>query len=87
MLNINKKATAGTLESSDVLVTVKPNEEGIKIDLESDVQVQYGDEIIAVVENTIEELNIENAYIKVNDKGALDYAIKARLETALKRAL
>lgn len=84
-MEINKSASAGTLESSDVLVSVKKNS-GLKLDIQSDVMEQYGDSIKEIIADTLEELNVKNAHVKVNDKGALDYTIKARLKTALERA-
>lgn len=84
-MKINKSASAGTLESSDVLVSIKKNR-GIKIDIQSDVMKQYGENIKKLIEETLKELNVKNAHIKVNDKGALNYTIKARLKTAVERA-
>lgn len=84
-MEITKSATAGTLESSDVLVSVKKNK-GLEVEIKSDVMEQYGDSIKKIVNKTLAELGAENALITINDKGALDYTIKARLKTALDRA-
>lgn len=84
-MEITKAATAGTLESSDVLVSVKKNK-GLEVEIKSDVMEQYGDSIKKIVNKTLAELGAENALITINDKGALDYTIKARLKTALDRA-
>ena len=84
-MEINKSASAGTLESSDVLVSVKKNS-GIKIDIQSDVMEQYGDSIKEIIKSTLKELDVKDVQVKVNDKGALDYTIQARLKTALERA-
>lgn len=78
---------AGTLESSDVMITVEPaTNGGIVIDLKSSVERQFGKQIIATVTNTAKELGIENAVIKVVDKGALDYTLVARTKAAIYRA-
>ena len=46
-MEILKEAMAGTLESSDMLVTVRPNpEEGLDISLESNVMAMFGKQII-----------------------------------------
>ena len=37
-MKIVKNAAAGTMESSDILITVEPSEEGISIDLTSSVE-------------------------------------------------
>jgi citrate lyase subunit gamma (acyl carrier protein) len=77
-------AQAGTIESSDCLVTVK-HDDGIKIVIESTVFDAFGDQIEAVIKKTLSLKKIENIYVHIQDKGALDYAIEARLLTALKR--
>jgi citrate lyase subunit gamma (acyl carrier protein) len=84
-MEINKASSVGTLESSDVLISIQP-ENGINIEIESDVMKQYGDRIERIVRETINYFEIDNIYVKVQDQGALDYTIKARLETSLKRA-
>lgn len=79
-----KIATAGTLESNDCLMTVQSHQ-GIKIDIESIVYDQFGDQIEKVIRETLSELKITNIHVMCKDKGALDYCIKARLITAIKR--
>ncbi|MFD3155663.1 citrate lyase acyl carrier protein [Haloimpatiens sp. FM7330] len=87
-MKIEKVAKAGTLESNDILVMVMPNDEGgIEIELESIVMKQFGDTIKETIMNKLKELNVEDVKIKAQDKGALDYTIKARVETAINRAL
>jgi len=84
---IKKSAYAGTLESSDVFVQIEPIEEDkIKIELQSSVEEMYGDDIRDSVKNVIEKLGISHISVKVQDKGALDYVIKARLQAAILRA-
>ena len=81
-------AHAGTLESSDAFVRVMPYAGGgIEIELESTVEEIYGDAIRALIAETIVAMNVEGIKVIVHDKGALDYVIKARLQTALLRAL
>lgn len=46
-MKIKKSAVAGTLESSDAMVTVEPNEgHGIEFELDSAVINQYGHSIL-----------------------------------------
>ncbi len=86
-MKIVKTGTAGTLESSDVMITVRSNEpHGIEIALNSIVEKQFGKQIHAVIRKTLEYLKVKDAYIEVQDKGALDCAIEARLITAVYRA-
>ncbi len=79
-----KLATAGTFESNDCMITVKPHKE-LKIEIESIVFEQFGEQIEHVVKETLKELHIEHVHVFIHDKGALDYCIKARLITAMKR--
>jgi citrate lyase subunit gamma (acyl carrier protein) len=86
-MEIKKIAKAGTLESNDIYIMVMPNDEGgIELDLESIVIKQFGDEIRKTILDTLSNLGVEKAIVKAQDKGALDYTIKARVETAVKRA-
>lgn len=83
-MKIIKTAKAGTFESNDIYVLVMENK-GIKIEIESTVILQFGDEIKKAIEETLEKLEVKDVYIKVEDKGALDFTIRARVETAIKR--
>lgn len=78
-------ASAGTLESSDVYVEIAPAENGIEIDLNSVVQAQFGDEILAVVREVLADCCVDNAKLTIQDRGALDCVIRARVETAVMR--
>ena len=84
-MEIKKSAAAGTLESSDCLVTVEPGE-GITLDLSSSVMNQYGRQIKAAVLETLERLGVQNANVTVVDKGALECTLKARVECAVFRS-
>lgn len=83
-----KNSAAGSLESSDVLVTVSAAQGGEnQIEVESIVFKQFGARIRSVVEETLALSGVTGVVIKVNDRGALDCTLRARLETALERAL
>ncbi|AET70651.1 citrate lyase acyl carrier protein [Desulfosporosinus orientis DSM 765] len=87
-MRITKIAKAGTLESNDILIMVRPNDSGkIELDLESIVMQQFGDVIKEVILHKVEEMGVEGIVIKAQDKGALDYTIAARVETAITRAM
>lgn len=86
-MDIRKAAVAGTLESSDAMVTIEPNENGIEFELESTVLNQFGHSIRKTVLNTLSSLGVTNAKVKVVDKGALDCTLKARVEGAVYRAI
>lgn len=84
-MNITSIAVAGTLESSDIYVEVEPSEE-LELNIESVVLNQFGDEIRATVLSVLEELGVKSGKISVQDKGAIDCTIRARVETAVRRA-
>jgi len=86
-MKIQKTAVAGTMESSDIMVTIAPNEgNGMEIDLDSTVEKQYGKIIRRTIEETLKELKVHDARVHAVDKGALDCAIQARVKTAAYRA-
>ncbi len=85
-MKILKDACAGTLESSDAFVEVFAAHEGLKIELESSVEEIYGDDIIALVKKVLEKMDMQDIHIKIQDKGALDFVIEARVQTAILRA-
>ncbi|MDK2879792.1 MAG: hypothetical protein PWR06_2508 [Thermoanaerobacteraceae bacterium] len=84
-MEILKEAVAGTLESSDCFVMVRPDR-CLEIDIESIVLERYGKRIRQVVEEIISEMEVENGHFKIQDRGALDYCIRARMRTAIRRA-
>ena len=55
-MEILKSAAAGTLESSDAMVTVEPGDGGIELELSSSVMNQYGRQIKATVMETLDRL-------------------------------
>ena len=84
-MNITSIAVAGTLESSDIYVEVEPSD-ALELNIESVVLSQFGDEIRATILSVLEELGVKNGKISVQDKGAIDCTIRARVETAVRRA-
>ena len=86
-MEIKKTAMAGTLESSDCMVTVEPGEGNIEFDLDSTVLHQFGNQIRKVTLSTLENLGIDNVKIHIVDKGALDCTIRARIEGAVYRSV
>ncbi|MCQ2350135.1 MAG: citrate lyase acyl carrier protein [Paludibacteraceae bacterium] len=82
-----KTASAGTLESGDIIVEISPaTSKGIDIQLKSTVSYQFGEQIKKVIKETLSELNITDACVNATDKGALDCTIKARTIAAACRA-
>lgn len=64
-----------------------PNENNeIELDLESIVIKQFGEQIRKVIMDTLIEIGVDSVTVKAQDKGALDYTIRARIKTAIDRA-
>lgn len=84
-MKIVKDAMAGTLESSDVLVKVGPSEGLLDVVVTSEVERQFGAQIRRVVAETLDRLAVSQGVVIVEDKGALDCTIRARLQAALLR--
>ena len=84
-MKIIKKAQAGTMQSSDLMVFVEPAG-SLKVEIESTVMKQFGHLIRAKVDEVLAKNSVVAGLIRLTDRGALDYAIEARIETALQRA-
>ncbi len=74
----------GSLESSDCLITLTPHPSR-KIAIESIVYDAYHDAIHAVIMSLLDDYNLQRVHVLCQDKGALEYTIKARLKTAILR--
>ena len=86
-MEIKQTAIAGTVESSDIMITLVPNETlGIEISLDSSVEKQFGKQIRKVIQDTLDLLKIESVKVVAVDKGALDCTIQARTVAAAYRA-
>ncbi|HOX11638.1 MAG TPA: citrate lyase acyl carrier protein [Spirochaetia bacterium] len=86
-MKAKKEAMAGSLESSDVLVTIRPREgEGVECTIESIVLKQYGRRIRSVTEEVAAAAGLSGAAVRVQDRGALECTLRARLETAIERS-
>lgn len=85
---IEKKAQAGTLESSDVYVVLLPNPHNrIDIEIKSIVMKQFGEQIYEVALATLQRMQVTSCILMLEDKGALDFTIRARIESAVKRSI
>ena len=84
-MDIRNKASAGTMQSSDLMVLVEPSAT-LQVDVESTVKIQFEHLIRAQIQATLEALDVTAGHFQITDRGALDYAIAARVETAVHRA-
>ncbi|HHV14719.1 MAG TPA: citrate lyase acyl carrier protein [Bacilli bacterium] len=78
------KGQAGTLESNDCLITVEKSSK-LEIIINSPVAYLYEDEIKKTILEVLKNEKQENLKIVMEDKGALDYTIRARLIAAIRR--
>ena len=85
-MEIKKAAVAGTMESSDCMVTIRPGDGSLDIELDSDVKVMFGQSILETIRSTLDDLGVTSAEVEVRDRGALDCVIRARVECAACRA-
>lgn len=79
-----KKGIAGSKESSDCLITITEAEEQ-SIEINSSVGAFFYQQIKKVVLDALEEKGLTHVSVTVEDRGALDQTIKARLLVAIER--
>ncbi len=84
-MEIRKKVQAGTLQSSDLMVFLEPAAE-LVITIESTVKKQFEHLIRQKVQAVLDRQGVTAGAVRINDRGALDFAIEARVEAALRRA-
>ncbi|MEY8709781.1 citrate lyase acyl carrier protein [Mangrovibacter phragmitis] len=85
-MKIVKEALAGTMESSDLMVKIAPANGELEIIINSEVIKQFGEQIRRVVTDTLRKVDVREGLIMIDDKGALDCVIRARLQSAILRA-
>ncbi|WP_330981934.1 MULTISPECIES: citrate lyase acyl carrier protein [Enterobacterales] len=86
-MKITQAAVAGTLESGDVMVRIAPlDSPEIDLQINSSVEKQFGDAIRATIYELLKRYDVQGVQLMVDDKGALDCVLRARLETLLVRA-
>jgi citrate lyase subunit beta/citryl-CoA lyase len=88
---MNKKSTAGNRGpgiKSDCYVELELLPYGgIEIDLKSKVKALFGNTIVALAEKILQDFGIKNAKLYIEDSGALDFVLAARIEAAIKKVV
>ena len=87
-MSAHVSAVAGSLESNDILITISGSSTGgsaNSVSLSSIVINQFGPAIRAVIDQCLEASGLTGVEVAVQDKGALECTIKARMETAIAR--
>ncbi|MCF4151653.1 citrate lyase acyl carrier protein [Dethiosulfovibrio sp. F2B] len=85
-MEFSSAAVAGTLESSDVMVSFSPSDEVLEVEVESIVMKQRGRRIREVVDELVSQVGLDKGVLRVQDKGALECTLRARINTVLDRA-
>jgi len=82
-----KTAQAGTLESMDCIVTVSESEKGrgISVSMEGASIARFGEAIIASTKDTLKKMGIRDIAVAIQDNGAGDLVLRARVEAAAAR--
>lgn len=80
-------AQAGSLESSDILITLSyTGEKDNRINLAGAQEQPFDTEIRAQIEATLLDLEVTGVAVYAEDNGALNCTIAARVEAAVARA-
>ncbi len=88
MAKISTAGNYGKEIRSDCKVTIElTKNDGLKIDLVSKVKEYFGDDIISLAKDVFEFFEVKHAKITIEDRGALDYVIAARIESAIKQLI
>jgi citrate lyase subunit beta/citryl-CoA lyase len=80
-----QQVTIGSENKGDCLITVAPSA-SLKIEIKAGNARLVERGIRAVIEATVGAMGITAAKVTVMDRGALDYVLSARMETALQKA-
>ena len=86
-MKLIKTGICGSLQSNDCLVKISGSDlNSNEIIINSIVKDEFGKQIEKVIKDKLEEFQIESSTVEIDDKGALDFTIAARVETAIRRA-
>lgn len=86
MLKIAETGNCGKDVRSDCKITLEiTNSGGLELEVVSKVKPLFGDKIEAICNDVLKFFDIKNAKLKIEDSGALDYIIAARIEAAVKK--
>lgn len=82
-MKVMEEGVAGSLNERDCLIKVKPGEGNVII--KSKTPGMFDEHIKEIVLQRMEEIGIE-ADVEIEENGAIDYVIIARLESAISKA-
>lgn len=82
---LTSAGNSGPQIRSDCYVEVEPGEKALDIQLNSKVERLYGRHIRELADKVARYLDFSKGTIKIEDTGALDFVLAARLEAAIKQ--
>lgn len=84
-----KTAQAGTLESMDCLVTASEVDtgRGLSVSMEGASIARFGDAILRTAKETLKEMGVKDMKLSIQDNGATDLVLRARVEAAASRLM
>lgn len=83
---LTQEIIAGTEEKGDARVTVSPCADGVEIRLVKLPHPRFQEHVTALVKKVLREESVKTAYVQIEDFGALDFVLEARLRAALREA-
>ena len=87
MSRIAEAGQRGEKVRSDCWVRLEPRTSGgLELCIRSKVEAMYGDAVRATCRAVLETLGVKDAAVSLEDAGALDFVLAARIEAAVKRA-
>jgi citrate lyase subunit beta/citryl-CoA lyase len=87
MAKTGEAGRRGESVRSDCFVSVEPKSRGgLRVEVKTKVEALYGDAVRATISEGLKALGVAHAAVTVEDYGALDFVLAARLEAAVKRA-
>jgi len=87
-----RQASAGSLQSGDCLVEIRPPafaggpEDQFELVVTSIVSKMFGERIRLAAIQALQSAGVTGASVYINDRGALDFVIEARVAAAARRA-
>jgi len=88
MAKIAEAGNYGPKIKSDCKITLQLKKSGgLKIEVISKVKALFGDQITKLCKDVLKFYGIKDAVFKIEDTGALDYIIAARVEAAVKQLI
>ena len=87
MAKVGEAGRRGESVRSDCWVRFEPAPRGgLKLDVKTKVEAMYGDAVRAYCLKVLAGLGVKNAAVTIEDYGALEFVLAARIEAAVKRA-